>query len=89
MDLTKEQQKIQQNINSAISRIQCPKDLVEDARQEGWVAVGEGKEIITHLKYWLRSELKVRANMGLTEGLEDPCNMENRLDHRIDEVKSI
>jgi len=81
--------KVRKDIKNAIRTLQIPQHLHEDAEQEGFVAVLEGKNAMTHLSKWSRKENSFRGKLGLTSdtSIEDPSNQDNRLNARVDEVK--
>ena len=81
--------KTRKDIRNAIKALRIDKSLHEDAMQEGFVAVLEGKNPMTHLSKWSRKENSFRSKLGLTSdvSIEDPSNQDNRVNHRIDDVK--
>ena len=62
---------IESLIEQTIAKLQIPKELQEDATQEGWVAHLEGESIIAHLSKWQRNQRRYRENHIFFSELEE------------------
>ena len=63
---------VKQLARNAIKILRIPRKLWEDAEQEAWIAVLQGKKVLTELSKWMRKErrhYKARQKIeGFAEG---------------------
>jgi hypothetical protein len=71
------------DIKKAISSLPIPRALKEEALQEGFIAVLEGKDIKKHVRAWLNPQLELRQKLGVLEdkeyALQQPSNHLRRI----------
>ena len=91
-----DEQEMMKLARSAVNRLQIDRfendgEGYKDAMQEACLYYCQGKNVLTELTKWKRGQDKVKDALGLTSdtSIEDPSNQDNRLNARVDEVKSI